>query len=217
MNVLAHCTLVLALVPTVPVVTSAQQPQHAAPAAPKPAVPSAPAPIMHAAPAVRAPSPANVHPSQIRPIPVYPAVVHPAPLPAISDVHSAPALSSPSRIINNPHRWSGWGWNRGIPWYPAPNYWGYGFWGPWGLSASNVGQFGSIAQGRALYFSRYASISSPGAQLLMDYELHQTQCGPPNLVIIWGPNNSVICAHPNNLVLPGNYRLDPAGLTIKAI
>jgi hypothetical protein len=217
MNFLAHSALVLALVPAVPTVTSAQQPLHAAPAAPKPAAPSAPAPTLHSAPVIRAQSPANVHPPQVHSAPVYPAVVHPALLPATPAVHAAPALPSPSRIINNPHRWGGWGWNRGVPWYPASNYWGYGFWGPWGLSASNVGQYGSIAQGRAIYPSRYASISSPGAQLLMDYELHQTQCGPPNLVIIWGPNNSVICAHPNNLVLPGNYRLDPATLTIKSL
>jgi hypothetical protein len=208
MNFLAHLALVLALVPAIPTATSAQHPVKAAPTAPKPAAP----------PVMRAPSPANVRPPQVHPAPVYPAVVHPTLLPAIPAVHPVPALPSPTTIINNnPQRLGEWGWNGGIPWYPARNYWGYGFWGPWGLSASNVGQFGSVARGGAIYPSRYASISSPGAQLLMDYELHQTQCGPPNLVIIWGPNNSVICAHASTLALPGNYRLDPATLTIKPL
>ena len=58
---------------------------------------------------------------------------------------------------------------------------------------------------------------SPGAQLLGDYGLMQTQCGPPNLVVIWGPGNSVICAYPNGLVGPGNYELDPATLTLRSL
>ncbi|MFY9663523.1 MAG: hypothetical protein WAK19_03635 [Candidatus Cybelea sp.] len=41
-----------------------------------------------------------------------------------------------------------------------------------------------------------------------------TSCVPPNLVVIWGPDDSVICAYPNNLVAPGNYKRDPATLTI---
>jgi hypothetical protein len=49
---------------------------------------------------------------------------------------------------------------------------------------------------------------------LENYGLEQTECGPPNLVVIWGPDNSVICAYPNDLVGPGNYELDPETLTI---
>lgn len=41
-----------------------------------------------------------------------------------------------------------------------------------------------------------------------------TSCVPPNLVVIWGPDDSVICAYPNNLVAPGNYKRDPATLTM---
>jgi hypothetical protein len=48
--------------------------------------------------------------------------------------------------------------------------------------------------------------------MLANYQLTQTPCGPPNLVVIFGP--TVICAYPNNLVAPGEYTLDPSSLTI---
>jgi hypothetical protein len=121
------------------------------------------------------------------------------------------------RVIYNPRRWEGWGWNRGIHWYPAPIYWGGGFWGPFAFSGLSVGLlFGSIIdyQDQAIYPSYQIEPSSPGAELLQNYGLQQTECGPPNLVVIWGPDNSVICAYPNDLVGAGNYELDPTTLTI---
>jgi hypothetical protein len=121
------------------------------------------------------------------------------------------------RVIYNPRRWGGWGWNRGIHWYPAPIYWGGGFWGPFGFSGLGAGLlFGSIIdyQDQAIYPSYQIEPSSPGAELLQNYGLQQTECGPPNLVVIWGPDNSVICAYPNDLVGAGNYELDPTTLTI---
>jgi hypothetical protein len=76
--------------------------------------------------------------------------------------------------------------------------------------------FGSIVdyQDQAIYPSYQIEPSSPGAELLQNYGLQQTECGPPNLVVIWGPDNSVICAYPNDLVGAGNYELDPTTLTI---
>ena len=121
------------------------------------------------------------------------------------------------RVIYNPRRWGGWGWNRGVRWYPAPIYWGGGFWGPFAISGLTVGiLFGSIVdyQDQTIYPSYQTQPSSPGAQLLQNYGLQQTECGPPNLVVIWGPDNSVICAYPNDLVAPGNYELDPETLSI---
>jgi hypothetical protein len=121
------------------------------------------------------------------------------------------------RVIHNPRRWGGWGWNRGIHWYPAPIYWGGGFWGPFATGGLTTGLlFGSIIdyQDQAIYPSYQIEPSSPGAELLQNYGLQQTECGPPNLVVIWGPDNSVICAYPNDMVGPGNYELDPTTLTI---
>jgi hypothetical protein len=33
-------------------------------------------------------------------------------------------------------------------------------------------------------------------------------------VVIYGPQDSLICAYPNALVGPGNYTVDPTGLTL---
>lgn len=119
--------------------------------------------------------------------------------------------------IHNPHHGPRWGWNHGVIWYPAPIYWGGGFWGPFAFGGATAGfLFGSIIdyQDQAIYPSYEIAPTSPGAELLQNYGLTQTECGPPNLVVIWGPDDSVICAYPNNLVAPGNYELDPATLTI---
>jgi hypothetical protein len=120
-------------------------------------------------------------------------------------------------VVHNPRGSGGaWYWNRGVAWAPAPIYWGGGFWGPWAfadLSAAIL--FGSIADANNdVYQSYQVEPNSAGAQLLADYGLQQTPCGPPNLVVIWGPDNSVICAFPNATVAPGNYQLDPSTLTI---
>jgi hypothetical protein len=119
--------------------------------------------------------------------------------------------------INNPHPGPRWGWNHGVIWYPAPIYWGGGFWGPFAFGGASAGfLFGSIIdyQDQDIYPSYEIAPTSPGAQLLQNYGLTQTECGPPNLVVIWGPDNSVICAYPNDLVAAGNYELDPSTLTI---
>jgi hypothetical protein len=106
-----------------------------------------------------------------------------------------------------------------VIWYPVPYYWGGGFWGPWVIGVNSVPLFGSIVDYNdyQIFPSYQAGPSSPGAQLLVDYGLTQAECGPPNLVVIWGPNNSVICAYPNDLVSPGNYELDPATLTLQSL
>jgi hypothetical protein len=119
-------------------------------------------------------------------------------------------------VIVNPRHWGGWGWHHGIIWVPVPVFWGGGFWGPFGFGSGVSILFGSIVdyQDQQIYPSYEAASQSPGAQLLQNYGLQQTECGPPNLVVIWGPDNSVICAYPNNLVAPGNYQIDPTTLTL---
>ncbi|MFY9780949.1 MAG: hypothetical protein WAJ85_10635 [Candidatus Baltobacteraceae bacterium] len=122
------------------------------------------------------------------------------------------------RAIGNPQHWNGtWGWNRGVVWQPVQTYWGGGFWGSLALAElAGALLFGSIVddQDQLIYPSYQVEPDSPGAQLLQNYGLQQTPCGPPNLVVIWGPDNSVICALPNDTVGQGNYELDPSTLTI---
>jgi hypothetical protein len=120
-------------------------------------------------------------------------------------------------VVSNPNHWGHYGWNRGRVWYPAPIYWGGGFWGPFGLGAlSGTLLYGSIVdyQDQQIYPSYQIQPLTPGAQLLQNYGLTQTPCGPPNLVVIWGPGDSVICAFPSDLVSAGNYQLDPTTLTL---
>jgi hypothetical protein len=108
-----------------------------------------------------------------------------------------------------------WGWNGGYAWYPAPYYWGGGFWGAFTIGATSAAVYGSIvAANNVSYTSYQVEPESPGAKLLTSYHLTQTQCGSSNLVVIYGPNNSVICAYPNNLVSAGNYSVDSKTLTI---
>ncbi|HTU82397.1 MAG TPA: hypothetical protein VMF61_09725, partial [Candidatus Acidoferrales bacterium] len=105
-------------------------------------------------------------------------------------------------VINNPVyvNNTAWGWNHGVAWAPAPYYWGGGFWGALaiGTASAAVGAavYGSIvnSQTHTTYYSYQTQPGSPGATLLSNYQLQQTQCGPPNLVVIYGPENSVICA-----------------------
>ncbi len=106
-----------------------------------------------------------------------------------------------------------WGWNAGYPWYPVPTYWGGGFWGPYGYGAGFA--FGYyVAENNQKQESYQVQPDSAGAKLLSSYQLTQTPCGPPNLVVIFGPNNSVICAKPNDKVAAGNYSVDPSTLSI---
>jgi hypothetical protein len=117
--------------------------------------------------------------------------------------------------VTNPYYHGVWGWNGGVAWYPAPYYWGGGFWGAFAVGVTSAAVYGSIvAANNATYTSYQVQSESPGAKLLTSYGLTQTQCGPPNLVVIYGPNNSVICAHPNHLVAAGNYSVDSQTLTI---
>jgi hypothetical protein len=120
-------------------------------------------------------------------------------------------------VVTNPvyHGYPAWGWNGGVAWYPAPYYWGGGFWGGFAVGAATAAVYGSIvAANNVTYTSYQVQPESAGAKLLSSYHLTQTQCGPPNLVVIYGPNNSVICAYPNNLVAAGNYSVDSQTLTI---
>jgi hypothetical protein len=110
-----------------------------------------------------------------------------------------------------------WGWNHGRHWSPSGIYWGGGFWGAFALA--DLGEdlaYGSIDddQDQLDYPSYQVEADTPGQQLLSDYDLQQTQCGQPNLVVIWGPDNSVICALPNGNVGPNNYQVDPATFTL---
>lgn len=117
--------------------------------------------------------------------------------------------------VTNPVYHGVWGWNGGVAWYPAPYYWGGGFWGAFAVGVTSAAVYGSIvAANTATYTSYQVEPQSPGAKLLSSYNLTQTQCGPPNLVVIYGPNNSVICAYPNNLVSAGNYSVNSQTLTI---
>jgi hypothetical protein len=120
-------------------------------------------------------------------------------------------------VVTNPvyYRYPTWGWNGGVAWYPAPYYYGGGFWGPFAVGVASAAVFGSIvAANNVTYTSYEIQPESPGAKLLASYQLTQTPCGPPGLVVIYGPNNSVICAHPNNLVAAGNYSVNSSNLTI---
>jgi len=118
-------------------------------------------------------------------------------------------------VVTNPYYHGVWGWNGGVAWYPAPYYWGGGFWGAFAIGVTSAAVYGSIVAANNVTYNSYQVTSeSPGAKLLSSYHLTQTQCGPPNLVVIYGPNNSVICAYPNNLVSAGNYSVNAQTLTI---
>lgn len=118
-------------------------------------------------------------------------------------------------VANPVYHGAAWGWNGGYAWYAAPYYWGGGFWGAFAIGAASAAVYGSIVAANNVTYNSYQVTSeSPGAKLLESYHLTQTQCGPPNLVVIYGPNNSVICAYPNNLVSAGNYSVNPQTLTI---
>jgi hypothetical protein len=109
-----------------------------------------------------------------------------------------------------------YGWNGGVVWAPAYGYWGGGFWGAWAIGMTSAALFGSIVNTTTheTIVSYEVQPSSPGSTMLSNYQLTQVQCGPPNLVEIYGPENSVICANPNNLVQAGQYNLDTQTLSL---
>ena len=123
-------------------------------------------------------------------------------------------------VVANPaYRGPAWGWNHGAVWAPAPAYWGGGFWGAWAIGVSSVvvgaAVYGSVVNASNQTITSYqVQQSSPGANLLQNYQLTQAQCGPSNLVVMYGPNNSVICAYPNNTVSAGNYTIDASTLSL---
>ena len=118
-------------------------------------------------------------------------------------------------VTNPVYGYPVYGWNGGYPWYPAPYYYGGGFWGPFAVGVTSAAVYGSIVAANNQTITSYqVETSSPGAKLLESYHLTQTACGPPGLVVIYGPNNSVICADPNNLVSAGNYSVNSQTLTI---
>jgi hypothetical protein len=93
-----------------------------------------------------------------------------------------------------------WHWNGGVAWVGIPQFWGFGFWGNF-APAPPVATY-TVAE------------SSPGAQLLANYNLTQGPCDQDNMVQIYGPDNSEICAYPNNLVSPGQYQIDMSNLSL---
>lgn len=100
-------------------------------------------------------------------------------------------------------------------WYPAYGYWGGGFWGPWGYGAYGTyyGEY-TYTESQEPVKSYEIAPDSPGAKVLANYGLTQTQCGPSGLVVVLGPENSVICAQPNATVGAGEYQLDATNLTL---
>jgi hypothetical protein len=117
-------------------------------------------------------------------------------------------------VVANPrYHGSAWGWNNGNVWGGYSDYWGDGFWGPFALgSLTGAYIVGDDSQDSLPYYQ--VAANSPGAQLLANYQLTQTPCGPSNLVVINGPNGGTICAYPNTTVAPGSYTIDESSLTL---
>ena len=120
-------------------------------------------------------------------------------------------------MVNNPVYGGGgaWGWNGGNAWYPASGYYGGGFWGAMAIGVTSAAVYGSIVGANNTTYNSYqVEPNSPGSTFLSNYQLVQVQCGPSNLVVVYGPQNSVICASPNNLVGAGNYSLNTDSLSL---
>jgi hypothetical protein len=162
---------------------------------------------MPQAPAVRAQMPQPAMQPRGRPSGTQIAVRNNPPRQMASNVGARRRIGNPSFHGN------AWGWNRGVAWNPAPTYWGGGFWGALAFSA-DAALFGELLLSGQTYDSYAVYPDSPGATLLANYQLTQTPCGPPDLVVIWGPDTSLICAIPNGLVGPGEYDIDPSTLTL---
>ena len=134
------------------------------------------------------------------------------------NVNRSTNINASRTVVANPVYRGGpaYGWNHGVAWAPAPAYYGGGFWGAMAIGVTSAAVYGSIvsASTHQTYTSYQVQPSSPGATLLSNYHLTQTQCGPANLVVVYGPNNSVICAYPNDMVTAGNYNLDTSTLSL---
>ena len=119
--------------------------------------------------------------------------------------------------VSNPTyaSYGAWGWNGGVAWYPAPYYYGGGFWGAYAIGAATAVAFGTIVAANNVTMTSYqVTPDSAGAKLLKSYNLTQVPCSGQNQVVIFGPNNSVICANPNNLVAAGNYSVNSQTLSL---
>ena len=103
-----------------------------------------------------------------------------------------------------------------MAWYPAPYYWGGGFWGAWTIGLTSAAVYGSVVdeEDDVTYNSYEVQQGTPGATFLTTYQLVQVKCGPAGLVVVYGPENSVICASPNNFVGEGSYRLDTVTMSL---
>lgn len=109
-----------------------------------------------------------------------------------------------------------YGWNGGVAWYPAPYYYGGGFWGPFWAGVGTTVIMGEITDEdtKEKTVSYEVTPDSPGAKTLKAYELTQVACGGSNQVVLYGPSNSVVCASPNQYVTAGEYELNTEDLTI---
>jgi hypothetical protein len=119
-------------------------------------------------------------------------------------------------VIANPrYHGSAWGWNRGNRWDGYSDDWGDGFWGPFALGSLAGAFVVGAGSDESLPYYQVAQ-GSPGAQLLANYDLSQTPCGPPDLVVLYGPDGGTICAYPNDQVPPGPYNISESSLTLTA-
>jgi hypothetical protein len=124
-----------------------------------------------------------------------------------------PRPHRPGFLVANPrYRGGAWGWNAGNAWTGYSDYWGDGFWGPFALG-SLAGAF-VVASGESSEPYYQVTADSPGAQLLANYDLRQTPCGSPDLVVLDGPNSGTICAYPNGTVSPGTYDVGESTLSL---
>jgi len=118
---------------------------------------------------------------------------------AVSAEQSAPAYGVP---IRNRHLRGTVAGNHLIyayPWYGAPPYWGGVL--P-GYSPQEMPPYAPLPS------------DSPGAMLLSKYQLNQTPCVEPNLVVIFGLEKSIVCAYPFGSIAAGEYDIDLSDLTL---
>ncbi|MDG2990147.1 hypothetical protein L3556_04235 [Candidatus Synechococcus calcipolaris G9] len=123
-----------------------------------------------------------------------------------------------NNIIVNPRgvNRGNWWWNGSRAWYPAPNYWGGGFWGNLAIGVTSAAVAGAIAGSFSNANSNNSPVivvNSPGGQLFSSYGLVQTDCDGP-VVVIYGPSNSMICAEPTASVPAGLYVIDTETLSL---
>ena len=98
-----------------------------------------------------------------------------------------------------------------MSWYPAPYYWGGGFWGAMAIGVTSAAVYGAIEdeETNVTYNSYEVQTGHARRDLFVVVPSHpdamRTASG---LVVVYGPENSVVCAQPNEYVGEGAYRLD---------